>query len=434
MLFRYFIFNIFMAVFLSQNGQAFADDSSRLKSGLYFHFPACVPDCTLEDRPSLNEDNFIEDQVVAAIDSAKQRIDFSQFTFSRDSVFRALLRAADRGVEVRGIMDRGQFKKIGDQCQPTGCDFTGSAYAAPDVLALKPSERLKVIESRGLWPSGFSITEKLAALLYKSTGESGVKPAPGKNRLVHNKFVIVDGNLLVSGSGNWSSTGMAINLENIDTVYADERPEVVKAFQCMADAVWSGDANVINRRLRACETDSVYFTPSPAQGGVQTLILSEMKKAQSSIEISMHHLTNNELVLALEEALARQVSVRIMFDNDDCMIKMDEGVRRLRDAGAEIRYLATDCSMFQLSHNKFGIFDGKIAINGSGNWSKAGLVSNYENYVKYSKPEEVGVFRAFFAKAWDLAVVREECSCNPRDESCRVRFCLDRAQPQRLIP
>lgn len=430
---RHILFLFFLSLAdLCLSSNAFAADAARLRSGLYFHFPACVPECTVEDRDRLNQDNFIEDQVVAAIDGAKSTIDFSQFTFSRDSVFQALLRAADRGVQVRGIMDRGQFKVLEEQCPPTGCELSG-AYVAPEILALKPSERLKVIEGKKLWPGKVSVTEKLAILLYKTPNGSGVKTAPGKSRLVHNKFVLVDGNLLVSGSGNWSSTGMAINLENIDTVYADEKPELVRAFKCMADAVWSGDANDTNRRLRECETKGIYFTPSPVQNGVQAMIIDAMQTAKSQIDISMHHLTNDELVLALENALARGVKVRLLFDNDDCMIKMDPGVRRLRDAGAELKYLGTDCWMFQLSHNKFGIFDGKVAINGSGNWSKAGLSSNYENYIVYQDEKDVSAFQNFFEKAWGMALKREECSCSPSEDTCRKRFCLGRP-PMRFTP
>ncbi len=417
---------------LSSFDSVFAADGVRLRSGLYFHFPACVPECTVADKDKLNKDNFIEEQVVAAIDSAKTTIDFSQFTFSRDSVFQALLRAADRGVQVRGIMDRGQFKVLAEQCPPTGCELSGP-YVSDEILALKPSERLKVIEQNNLWPGKVSTSEKLSILLYKTPNGSGVKTAPGKSRLVHNKFVLVDSALLISGSGNWSSTGMAINLENIDTVYADEKPDFVKAFKCMADAVWTGDANVISKQLRECEAKDIFFTPSPVQNGIQAEIVNAMTASKSQIDISMHHLTNDNLVLELENALARNVKVRLLFDNDDCMTKLDPEIRRLRDAGAEVRYLGTDCWLFQLSHNKFGIFDGKVVINGSGNWSKAALSSNYENYIVYDNQKDVGSFQSFFEKAWGLAVSREQCSCSPSEEACRQRFCLSRP-PSRFEP
>lgn len=390
---------------------------------IYFRIPMCLPHCTMADKDELNTNSFIEQQVVAAIDAAKTSVDFQQFTFSRKSVFDALIRAADRGVIVHGVMDNGQFTTVGKECTPTGCNFTGDIVAS-DIVAKKPSERLAVIEQKKLWPTGASNSEKLAVLFYQLANGSGVKPQTGKARLMHNKYVLVDSDLLITGSGNWSSTGMGINLENITIMTKAVHPEEVKSFACMNAALWS--ATAVTEQVRACEGGRVYFSPSNETTGILPTILENIRQSQKSIEISMHHLTHPAIIGALANAATRGVVVRVMVDDDDCIAKVKPELAPLLDAGGQLQYMPTDCAMFQLSHNKFGIFDGKTVVNGSGNWSKGGLHQNYENFIVHTDPDEVRAFQQFYEQVWPMTEKREACTCPPQNGDCRARYCLNR--------
>jgi len=46
------------------------------------------------------------------------------YTFSRKPIYQALLDAALRGITIKGIVDRGQFRSMQDLCNPTnGCEL-----------------------------------------------------------------------------------------------------------------------------------------------------------------------------------------------------------------------------------------------------------------------------------------------------------------------
>lgn len=397
---------------------------AKLEPGVLLNIPACLPNCKPEDRDRIAADSRMEQSFLTGIGGATKTVDFSMYTFSLAAIYEALVAAADRGVVVRGIVDKGQFATLGKSCTPKeGCEleepFNTSAY-----LPLSVKERLRYIETNNLWPKDASRTEKLAILFYKLPNGSGVKPAPGQS-LVHNKLAIIDSEWLISGSGNWSSTGLSINLENQVIASRAKSPAVLKSYQCMVDTVWTGDPNIIHRDLEKCQTSEVYFTPVREGQGILPALVAEIDGAQSFIDIAMHHLTHPDLVAALTRALQRGVKIRFVTDDDACNTPLSKEVKSLVDAKTEVRYMKTNCKMFQLSHNKFGIIDGKKVLNGSANWSKSGLSKNYENFLFLTDAQEVESFQEAFEKIWGMAETRQQCSCDVRKPECREAFCLD---------
>lgn len=396
----------------------------RAVPGMLLSFPYCIPSCTIADQPRLMADTTMEDRYLRAIEGATGTIDFSTFTFGRPRLLKALIDAADRGLRVRGIVDRSQLAATGTACTPAGCSF-GPPFDSPDFLARSPRGRFEWAESNGAWPQGASLMEKLAIVLSGALNGSGVRRAPGQ-RIVHNKLALVDGEVLVNGSPNWSTTGLAVNLETLETATLESDPEMLRAFSCMFEAVFTGDPQLIQRRLPACQTARIFFSPMPALRGVLPEILRSADEAATSIDIAMHHFTSPEITSALVRATRRGVKVRMMLDDDDCMLRMPDAMRALTRAGAELRYLGTSCELDQLQHDKFGVFDGRRVINGPANWTKAGIVTNYENFVVHTNPSYVGAFEALFERAWTLARPRDACGCDRREPTCRERFCLDR--------
>lgn len=398
-----------------------------LAPGIILSFPSCIPHCTMADRDRLMADTTIEDKIVQAIEGAKRSIDFSTFTFNRERILQALIAAANRGVQVRGVVDQGQFATVGKACTPGGCVFS-SPFASAEFLAKSPLERFEFAQKNKLWPADTSATEKLAVVLSGRQGGSEIRPGP-RGRLVHNKFLLADRELLINGSANWSTTGLAINLESFEIATLQSAPEMIRAFSCLFEAVFASGGQSNRQQLKQCQIPRIWFTPAPAGEGPMGEILAAIRRATATIDISMHHFNSSEVMAALADARRRGVRVRIVFDDDDCVIKMPDELRRLGQAGADLRYLQTSCQMFQLSHNKFGIFDGKQVINGPANWTKAGMTSNYENFILYESPAQVSPFSALFEKIWAVARTRQECECNPREPACRQRFCLNRRLP-----
>ncbi|MEZ4306808.1 MAG: phospholipase D-like domain-containing protein [Polyangiaceae bacterium] len=395
---------------------------------LFLSYPTCLPSCTAADRPALMADRRMEDKVVVAIEGSKKTLDFATFTFTRPRILSALVDAAERGVRVRGLVDRVSLKAVGKACTSAGCVFE-APFNTPEFLAMSPRARFDWAEKTRSWPAGASAAEKLAIVLFRSATGSFVKPPPGAHRLMHDKFVLADGDVLVNGTPNFSSTGLAINLETLETATSQSDPEMVSAFACAFEAIQTGDPQLIVRRLPGCQTKRVFFTPMPALRGPLVEILKRVNEAKERIDIAMHHFTSPEITSALVMAAARGVKVRMVFDDDDCVARFPGELRTLAKAGAELRYLPTSCDLFQLQHDKFGVFDGARAISGPANWTKAGIVTNYENFVVYEDAAYVGAFSALFERVWKISRPREVCGCNPGQAECRQRFCLDREWP-----
>jgi phosphatidylserine/phosphatidylglycerophosphate/cardiolipin synthase-like enzyme len=392
-----------------------------------FQVPSCLPSCTAADQAALVANSEFEKTIVTAIESANTSVQFSMYTFSRKPIFEALLAAAARGVRIQGIMDRAQFKTTAAACKPGGCQF-GAPFSGPDWSAMTISDRRTRAEIEPIF-SGGSNTDKLAVLLFGSLDGSGIRSLPGGDRLVHNKYVLIDGKTLLSGSGNWSSTAVSLNLENLITYSDTSSPEIVGGIRCSFDLLWAGDPNLITQNIAGCQkVDHLYLSPAPSEDrGPRARILNAIASSSSSIDISMHHLADPEVFQALEGARTRNVAVRMIIDDDDCNAKEDPLFTSLIRSGAKVKYMPTSCKLFQLSHSKYGIFDDQFVINGSANWSKAGLKKNYENFVVINSSDSsnaVGKFRDNFSTLWGLGQEEAACKCDITSAQCREQYCI----------
>ncbi|MBI4347508.1 MAG: DUF1669 domain-containing protein, partial [Elusimicrobia bacterium] len=116
-----------------------------------------------------------EDWVVEALDAAAESIDFNAFTFRSTKIAEALVRAKERGIKVRVILDKSQNDQ--DATKPFR-----------DYLAF---HGVKVRILAGPDPKGPEWAQK-----------------------DHNKFFIVDGKLVETGSMNFTKNAAIFNYEN----------------------------------------------------------------------------------------------------------------------------------------------------------------------------------------------------------------------------
>jgi phosphatidylserine/phosphatidylglycerophosphate/cardiolipin synthase-like enzyme len=333
-----------------------ADDFSASRSyEVILTAPHCDV-CTAQDKTYLLSESRIIAKVIELVDSATTSVDAAQFTFSRREIEAALLRAHERGVAVRLAMNHGQ--QYGDNV----------------------SNRLK--------DAGVPVR-------FIQGNQSG-----DRFGLMHAKFMMVDDTMLLTGSNNWSSTGTSINNEN--TVVMQSLPEdpMLIAFACAFDAIWEGDTSGAVQ----CNTEEAKFTPgSPAQ----KLIVEEIRAAEHSVDVLMHHLLFDKLLKTLAQAAERGVEVRIVLNAADRDEVSGRHWERLLAGGAKVRYKQTNPDLYQIMHHKLTIVDGEVLINGSGNWSGSAFFSNFEFYVRYPESRVVKPFRDAFDRLWRWSLSAE---------------------------
>ena len=397
-------------------------------------YPSCHPNCDSEQQKALLKEGLTEKIVVDAINSAQREIRFSIYTFSRGPIYQALIDAvADRGVVVKGLVDRAQIENLKPFCDDTGCRLE-SLISYEDFTARPLRDRISRLKDLDIFKKA-TLVGKLHLLSYKNEDKIRIKVGAGQSRLMHNKFLIIDDKLVQTSSGNWSSTAMSVNFENIIQFSAPTHQTEVSAFTCAFDAIWGEDSALLGARLQSCALPGkVFFTPATqGEDAITRTILTQIKNAQESIDISMHHLAHPEVYGALTEAGGRGVAIRLLFDDDDCLNKTPPALKTLTHVPGSkvtVHYMPTNCSINQLSHNRFGIFDQRTVINGSANWSKAGLKSNYESFVQFDDPSNVEIFRSYYTRLFEASVPKNACGCDLQLEDCRKRYCRGEFSPK----
>lgn len=346
-----------------QLGKADDLESAKRQYEVLFTNPPCDI-CTDADKAKLVSSSVITNRVVSLINSAKTSLDIAQFSFSVSAIEQALLAAQKRGVKIRLAInaDQGEGDTVAKRLATSGLDVKFIA-----------GRDLNYVEKNGDTMQG----------------------------LLHNKFMIVDGSTLINGSNNWSSTGTTINDENSIVISSTASDSMIKAFVCDFEAVWSN--NLVGSS--ACSTSEVFFTPSRA---AVKMIKAGLQSATKSIDVLMHRLLMKELIKELIKAQQRGVKVRVVVNDQQKEEVSGQVYQELIAAGGEIKYKRTIGTLAQLMHDKLAIVDGKLLLNGSGNWSSSAFANNYENYVRYTDTRVVTPFNSLFSRLWNMSVTASQ--------------------------
>ena len=138
----------------------------------------------------------------------------------------------------------------------------------------------------------------------------------------------------------------------------------------------------------------VFFSP---EGNVRANIVKAIGEAKTSIDLAIFDLTSEDIKVALESAQKRGVKVRIIADN-----RQSKGphsmVPGLVEAGLDIKI--TRGKGRGIMHNKFAIFDGKLMVTGSYNWTASAEKYNYENAVFITDPVVIAQYQKEFNEIW----------------------------------
>jgi len=186
--------------------------------------------CTVQSYfVSPEVDGTIEAAIIHAIDGAKQSLDLALFSFTDDELGSAVVRAARRGVTVRAILGFGQDT------------VWGGEYGK-------------------LTSAGITV------VIATSTG------------LFHHKFAVVDGNLVITGSYDWSDTADKENYENEVFIYCS----VLTAAQTAAERY----TNEFNRLWTAFRAETGSTSAGQAVSvGVQSVIIYTVDRVGECIQL-----------------------------------------------------------------------------------------------------------------------------------------------------
>jgi phosphatidylserine/phosphatidylglycerophosphate/cardiolipin synthase-like enzyme len=256
------------------------------------------------------------DALLSAIDSARQRLWITIYQVTDRRFVEALKRAAQRGVDVRLILE----------------DRPQSGAEGNDLVA-------------------------------GELREAGVQVQPGNPvfRYTHQKSVLVDGSSLWVLTGNFTVSAATANREY--QALTSDSAAVAEAERAFT-ADWSlTDAGLAEGRL--------IWSPDNARPRTVALI----DGARTSLLIEQQSLSDRQFVSALQNAARRGVDVRFVTTPSYPLADDPEEPAReaLRQAGVGVRYLASP-----YVHAKVMVVDGAVGYLGSANWTATAMDLNRE--------------------------------------------------------
>ena len=135
------------------------------------------------------------EEIIKQIDNAESYIDIAMYSFTYEPIAEAIIRAKNRGVKIRILMDKGQSQSKYSKYQ-------------------------------------FFLDNDIAIIQDRHAG------------IMHNKIAVIDGKVLFTGSYNWSKSAEERNEENLLEFIDDEEikgeieEEIIKIYQERLDYLW----------------------------------------------------------------------------------------------------------------------------------------------------------------------------------------------------
>ncbi len=369
-----------------------------------------------------------QEAIVRVILKAEKTIDVAMYSFSSDRIldtFRRLKKERP-GVRIRMIFndaDNEVPKEEGDKA---------------------PAERAREIERAGI----------------------DIRYVTQRNkRIMHEKFMIVDGIILLNGSGNFSNSSDSRYDENMIEhrlfKEGEETLSLFPLFQEEFDLMWNlsydfpdgsrfndererrrvrkfKDANVIPY-FTSANFDPVYTFPRNRERTVSHALERAIESAGSSIYVATGHFRLMLLANALIRAKKSRpnLDIRVVLDSQEYVAKErhEEHMRRYRECIREYGVGAQQCELsggYELSrylsengidvrlkyysflwhypfepqmHHKYMIVDAREVWTGSYNWSRNAEFNSFENVVCYRGDELQPLISSFsknFNRLWEL--------------------------------
>jgi phosphatidylserine/phosphatidylglycerophosphate/cardiolipin synthase-like enzyme len=252
--------------------------------------------------------------------------------------------------------------------------------------------------------------------------------------IMHSKIVVVDDQVVFSGSNNFSSTGFIANEENAVVLRAPGFNSRIAAFTCDVDKMFDigvppGQPQKTDAvrhdailALDQCNTADVWFPPTGYVANGSSVAYSAVTKgiseSKKSLEFAPDMFAHPALVSAVisrakkAKTAGQPFSVKLVLDASeealgnpafgDCL---EVGAQKY-GLDIQVHYWRGTPEIFQLMHHKFMVVDqddpaNAQVYNGSANYSSKALKYSFENVTRYRSTEFrqiVDAFSARFAK------------------------------------
>jgi phosphatidylserine/phosphatidylglycerophosphate/cardiolipin synthase-like enzyme len=342
---------------------------ARAPSGGGAWYEVYFTDPKYPDRPE-NRHGGIDERFVAFLDDARRGLDVAIYDFDLPNAADALVRAKQRGVNVRVVMDTDTLNNTRDEHIQAAVNKLKAAN-----IPIVPDER---------------------------------------SAIMHHKFVVRDGEEVWTGSWNFT-TGDTYRLNNnaarlrspqLAANYAGEFRKLFEARQFGPNK----PAGVPNRTISidGARVETL-FAP---QDDVADHIVQRLRQARQSIRFLAFSFTHDGIAEALLDRARAGVNVVGIFERTGSETRFSE-FGRLKEAGVEVYQDGNRYAM----HHKVFIIDDRTVMFGSFNFSDGADKSNDENLLVVEDP----AFARLFIQEFDRMLAAAKNPPARREGTSRER-------------
>lgn len=305
-----------------------------------------------------NRTGGLDDALVADINAAQQQIEVVSFDFDVSSIADALIQATQRGVSVRVSID---------------------------------GENLE------------------AAEVAKVTGDLEAAQIPvffdERQAFMHNKFIIIDGAVVWTGSANLTVNDIFRNNNNMLRILD---PNLAANYLAKAEDIFTGQGGtaggsvLVNPTLTIGDAQVVNaFAPDDA---ITDAIIERINGAEQSVDMMAFAFTSDPIAGALIEARQRELPVRAVMESRNVKGTGSE-FNAVRDAGIDMH---ADGNCY-IMHHKVIIIDGRTVITGSFNFTRSAQDQNDENVLIIDDASLAARYTEEFERVYQQALDPTQC-------------------------
>jgi phosphatidylserine/phosphatidylglycerophosphate/cardiolipin synthase-like enzyme len=298
----------------------------------------------------------IDTQLVAFINTATQTIDLADYDFDLENVAKALAQAASRGVRVRMVTDTDTLTNDDDQVQ--------------HAFGILKKAKIPIVDDQ-------------------------------RGPIMHNKFMVVDGAAVWTGSWNFTD-GDTYHLNNnaIRIASAQLAQNYTAEFEKMFVDRKFGPNKPAGVPYPTLTIDGIsienYFA---AEDKVTSHIVAQLKQAKQSIHFLAFSFTSDPIGKAMLDRAKAGVTVQGVFETTGSETKFSE-FGRMKKAGLDVLQDGNPYVM----HQKVIIIDGRKVLFGSFNFSSNAESDNDENLLIVDDPVMAQAFEAEFQRVRAVAL------------------------------
>ncbi len=230
-------------------------------------------------------------------------------------------------------------------------------------------------------------------VLFDGNADIGYECDYNYGDLMHNKFIVIDGHIVITGSTNFSYEGtrsqannlIIIDNENLADIFTQEFEEMwggagdyPNMYQCrFQDYKSDNTPHIVRINDGVIDSIMVFFSPTD---GLKYRVLDMIDYASSEIDLNLNVFTRCEYSDAM---WPKHYMVHAVVDNGTWSM---EPVKSMRGVGSscDVSSWSPPADIYRgevYIHHKYAIFDRYAVLTGSMNWSRAGYDYNDENTI-----------------------------------------------------